>query len=218
MEAAPDAIFMVVSDHGSKGMKGAFCVNQWLVEKGYLVLSEQPQEVVPLEKASVDWGRTRAWGWGGYYARIFLNMRDREPDGFIPSSRYEEMRGELAEELGTIRDPTGAPMRVQVFRPEDLYTPCLGDKPDLMVYFDDLSWRSAGTLGHGSMYLSENDTGPDDAVHAMDGVFILYDPRQRYGDEVTGLSLLDVAPTVLQLMDVTIPDDMEGKLIDRVVG
>ena len=46
-----------------------------------------------------------------------------------------------------------------------------------MVYFDDLYWRSAGTLGWGTKFLLENDTGPDDAVHAQEGMYILYDPR-----------------------------------------
>ena len=49
-----------------------------------------------------------------------------------------------------------------------------GDKPDMMVYFDDLYWRAAGTLGHSSNYLPENDTGPDDAVHSEYGVFALH--------------------------------------------
>ena len=41
-----------------------------------------------------------------------------------------------------------------------------GVAPDLLVYFDNLGWRSVGSFGHGDVYTFENDTGPDDANHA----------------------------------------------------
>jgi arylsulfatase A-like enzyme len=44
----------------------------------------------------------------------------------------------------------------------------------------------------------------------MDGIFVLFDPTRRHGQSVTGLSLLDVAPTVLELMGVPVPEGMEG--------
>jgi predicted AlkP superfamily phosphohydrolase/phosphomutase len=181
-----------------------------------MTLNGEPEEGAALEKAPVDWSRTKAWGWGGYYARIFLNVEGREPQGVIPASQYEQVRRELAAELQTITYPDGRPMKVEVFRPEELYPAAVGDCPDLMVYFDNLDWRSAGTIGHPSLYLSENDTGPDDGVHSMDGIFVLFDPREQYGETVTGVSLIDVAPTVLQLMGVSVPDSMEGQPIAAI--
>jgi predicted AlkP superfamily phosphohydrolase/phosphomutase len=84
------------------------------------------------------------------------------------------------------------------------------------IYFDDLDWRSAGTVGHGGLYLSENDTGPDDSVHAMEGIFVLYDPARRYAHSVEGAGILDVAPTVLELMGVPAPGGMEGRPIELI--
>lgn len=214
----PDAVFLVVSDHGSKAMQGAFCVNEWLMERGWLTLREPPDGVVAIEAASVDWARTKAWGWGGYYARIFLNVEGREAEGVIPAGRYEEARAELEAELQTISLPSGQPMRVQALRPEELYPVAVGDRPDLMVYFDDLRWRSAGTIGHGTLYLSENDTGPDDSVHSLEGIFVLHDPERGYGQTVTGMSILDVAPTILTLAGLPVPADMEGKPLAELAG
>jgi len=216
LELLDDAVFLVVSDHGSKPMHGAFCINEWLRERGYLVLSCELDSVVSLEHAPVDWSKTKAWGWGGYYARIFLNVEGREPQGVIPASRYEQARAELVEELQTITDPSGRPLEVQAFRPEELYPTAIGDRPDLMVYFGDLDWRSAGTIGHGTLHLSENDTGPDDSVHSMDGIFVLFDPGQSYGDAVSDLTILDVAPTVLELMGVAVPAEMEGRSLSAL--
>jgi len=86
----PDTAVAVVSDHGAQGMKGAFCINQWLAEKGYLALGGEVERGSRLQDAPVDWSRTRAWGWGGYYARVFLNVEGREPEGVIPPDKYEE--------------------------------------------------------------------------------------------------------------------------------
>ena len=83
-----------------------------------------------------------------------------------------------------------------------------------MIYFDDLYWRSAGTLGHGTKYLLENDTGPDDAVHAQDGIFILYDPKNRTSVRKDA-SILDIAPTILDELGLAVPEDMRGNIITK---
>lgn len=212
-----DAVVLVVSDHGSKRMAGALCINQWLIERGWLTLAEHPSVPTPLDQVQVDWARTRAWGWGGYYARIFLNVAGREPAGVIPPERYDAVRADLERELREITDDRGQLMTVAVHRPESLFPQARGDRPDLMVYLNELDWRSAGTVGHPSMYLTENDTGPDDSVHAMDGVFLMWDPLRRYGQQVRDIGLLDVAPSVLTLLGVEVPDAMEGRVITQVL-
>jgi predicted AlkP superfamily phosphohydrolase/phosphomutase len=186
---------LVVSDHGAKGMRGAFCVNQWLMQEGYLTLARQPEKIIPIEAAEIDWGRTVAWGWGGYYARIFLNVEGREARGVVPAKDYARVRAELTERLKAIRDPEGRVMDTRVYTPEELYPACVGDPPDLMVYFDDLYWRSAGTIGHPALYLDENDTGPDDAVHAHEGLYIWHRPGVSCSRRVDA-SIYDIAPTV----------------------
>ncbi|MDR7518890.1 MAG: alkaline phosphatase family protein [Armatimonadota bacterium] len=200
LERLPDRTdVLVVSDHGAKGMRGAFCINQWLAEQGYLTLARWPDAPTSIEQADIDWSRTVAWGWGGYYARIFLNVRGREARGVVAPADYPSVRAALADRLRTIRDPNGRVMETRVYAPEDLYPLCAGDPPDLLVYLDDLSWRSAGTIGHPSLYLDENDTGPDDAVHAHEGLYIWHRPGAS-GARRVDASIYDVAPTVLRVL------------------
>jgi len=208
-----DTIVVVVSDHGVKGMRGAFCVNEWLIREGYLILKERPEAVVELEKAAVDWSKSKAWAWGGYYARVFLNVKGREPEGVIDRNEFEEERDRLAERIKTISDPRGRRMATQVYKPETLYPLSVGDRPDLMVYFDDLFWRSAGTLGHSDIYLSENDTGPDDAIHSRHGTFILHDKQLKKRGQIPDIDILDIAPTLLKRMKVSVPSTMEGRSV-----
>jgi predicted AlkP superfamily phosphohydrolase/phosphomutase len=201
---------LIVSDHGVKRMKGAFCLNEWLVTEGYLVLKTTPPHQLGLEQADVDWGRTTAWGWGGYYARIFLNVQGREPQGVIKPEDYECFRDELAQKLQQIRGPQGEEWKTRIFKPQEIYPQTKGDCPDLMVYFDDLYWRSAGTLGHNALYLPENDTGPDDAVHSEDGIFLLYNDQQNQPRELDA-TIYDIAPTILHLMSAPIPPLLPGE-------
>jgi predicted AlkP superfamily phosphohydrolase/phosphomutase len=212
-KAGPDTLVLVVSDHGAKRMKGAFCVNEWLIAEGDLVLKEKPEPGASIEKTPVDWPKTRAWGWGGYYARIFLNVEGREPQGVIPAGEYEQEREALARRLRRVRGPEGEAWDTVVIKPDEHYPDLRGDYPDLMVYFDDLYWRSAGTLGWGTLYLRENDTGPDDAVHAQEGVYILYDPRERRPGR-RDIDITDIAPTILHRLGVPVPSDMRGRVIE----
>lgn len=211
-KAGKDTVVLVVSDHGVKRMKGCFCVNEWLIEQGDLVVKEKPQGVVSIDDLKIDWAKTRVWGWGGYYARLFLNVEGREPQGVIPAADYEKARDEMTERLLALRGPNGEPWQTKVIKPQEYYDEANGEYPDLMVYFDDLFWRSAGTLGHGTKFLPENDTGPDDAVHAQEGIYILHDPRAEAGGRKDA-SILDIAPTLLGYLGIPVPADMKGRLL-----
>ncbi len=213
-----DTVVLVVSDHGAKGMQGGFAVNEWLRREGLLVLKEEPQYegLVPFEKVEVDWEKTTAWGAGGYYSRIFMNVEGREPQGKIPAQDYEKARDQLKEMIEAIPDHEGKPMGSIAFKPEELYKEVRNVAPDLMVYFGDLRWRALGSFGLPQLYTFENDLGPDDANHDQDGVFILWDPRRDHGGRcVEGLQLMDVAPTVLDLIEIPVPPDMQGKIVRR---
>jgi len=209
-----DTTVLVVSDHGAKRMDGGICLNEWLIQEGYLRLRERPQGVVPLGKASVEWGSTAAWGAGGYYGRIFLNVKGREPQGVIDPVRYEAVRDELTAKILALRDDQGRPMNNKVFKPQEVYPECRGIPPDLIVYFGDLYWRAIGSVGRNGIHVLENDTGPDDANHAQHGIFILYDPAVQQGRRVGPLQIVDCAPTILRLLGLSIPQDMEGKVVE----
>ena len=210
--ADDDTAVLVVSDHGAKRMDGAICINEWLRREGYLTLTREPDEAERLTPDLIDWERTKAWGDGGYYARLFLNVEGREPKGVIPSAEYEQVRDELIRGLETLGDEDGRPIGTRVYRPQDLYAEANGIPPDLLVYFGDLNWRSAGTVGGGAVHLRENDTGPDDANHAHEGMYILRADGVA-GGRAEERRIQDVAPTILELLGVPPPAGMKGSSI-----
>jgi predicted AlkP superfamily phosphohydrolase/phosphomutase len=211
--AGKDASVLVVSDHGACKMDGGICVNEWMIQQGYLALKEYPEKPARFSELKIDWANTKAWGEGGYYSRIFLNVQGREPQGVVPQKDYESFRDEVARKLEAIPDDKGHPIGTKVYRPEDLYPVLNGVPPDLICYFGNLLWRSVGSVGLRSLHTFENDTGPDDANHDWNGIFILNDGAARKGFRVEGLELRDVAPTILELYGLPVPEDMEGRSV-----
>jgi predicted AlkP superfamily phosphohydrolase/phosphomutase len=220
LDALPnDTHVLVVSDHGAQCMDGGIALNEWLVQHGYLVLDEMPNAPARLEALKVNWSKTTAWGSGGYYGRLFLNVQGREPVGVVPPEEYEATRDKLIAELEALGDHNGQPIGTRVLKPEDLYRTVRGiAPPDLFVYFGDLRWRSVGTVGGGTIHTFENDTGPDDANHAPEGMLIAVGPGISPQGPISGMQLMDVTPTVLRLFGLSLPEDLHGRVIEPVVN
>lgn len=204
---------LVVSDHGARPLMGGFCLNEWLRREGYLVLKSTPSQPTALEEVEVDWSQTRVWGAGGYYGRIFLNVQGREPQGVIPIAEYESERAQLIEKLEALVGPNGQPLPTKVYEPQEIYQRVRGIAPDAIAYFDDLAWRSVGLVG-GELFVTSNDTGPDDANHAPYGLMIFHDPvRPQGGRELHDAQLYDILPTLLARYTVSSPPRLRGKVL-----
>jgi predicted AlkP superfamily phosphohydrolase/phosphomutase len=209
--ADDETLVLVVSDHGAKRLDGGIRVNEWLRREGLLALESEPDGVSTPDKVGIDWSRTTAWGDGGYYARVFLNVEGREPEGTVPAADYERVRADLARRLEAIPDEHGNPLPTRAYTPEELYDDVEGVAPDLIVIFGDLLWRSVGTIGGDEgIHTFENDTGPDDANHAQDGMWIAAGAGVSARGELDA-NLLDVAPTVLELLGLPVPEEMRGR-------
>ena len=206
-----DTIVLVVSDHGAQRLDGGFCVNEWLVREGLLVLKSYPKEVTPFAKLDVDWEKTKVWSEGGYYARVFLNVKGREPQGVIDPADYESFRDEIKAKFEATVDIQGKPLGTLVFKPEEIYKSVQNVAPDLIVHFGALYWRSIGGVGYPTIHVLENDTGPDDCNHAQFGSFILAASNSPLQGEITGAHLLDIAPTLMDLGGYDIPASMQGR-------
>jgi len=210
-----DEIIMLVSDHGVKRMDGAICLNEWLWQNGWLVFKQEPAigSITKFDPVTVDWSRTKAWSTGGYYGRVFLNIERREPQGIIPRNAVQSIREELSARLSAIPDDKGNPLNTTVYNPRAIYQQVNRIAPDLMVYFGDLHWRVVGSLGYGQHYTLENDTGPDDANHAMEGMYILVDPKQSGTGQSYTYQLMDIASTALHMMGLDIPKELQGRVM-----
>jgi len=206
-----DTAILVVSGHGAQRLDGGFCVNEWLVKAGLLVLDGYPKEVTPFGRLHVNWRKTKVWSKGGYYARVYFNVRGREPNGSLDEADYAKFRDDIKAMFEDTVDDKGTPMKTRVFKPEEIYKTTRNGAPDLIVCFGGLSWRSIGGVGYPSIHTGGIDTGPDGCNHAQFGSFILAAPNSPLRGEVEGVHLLNMAPTLLELSGYHIPPSMQGK-------
>lgn len=213
----PGTLVLVVSDHGCQGRRGNLAVNEWLIAQGYLRLKARPPAPTPLKAAMVDWPATRAWSEGGYLARLHLNIEGREPQGVVPPDQVAALKEEIAAGLAAMPGPGGAPLGNQVLDPAAIYRQTRGCPPDLMLYPGGLAWRASGLLREvegAGWFLAHNDTGPDQANHAPQGILIAGlaggGTLAQAGQEVRGASLYDVLPSALRWLGIADHDREPG--------
>jgi hypothetical protein len=127
----------------------------------------------PIKEAPIDWARTVAWGDGGYYGRLFLNVKGREPDGTVDPSTYDDLRDEIAAKLEAMPGPDGDPLGTTVIRPQDAYPEVRGVAPDLLVYFGDLACLLFNETATSEIYTVNLDTDTNENNHDRTGVFVM---------------------------------------------
>ena len=207
-----DTAIMIVSEHGVQSAAGSICVNDWLVGEEWLAFVDAPADQIrPFHANAVNWPKTLAWAEGGEFTRFFLNVEGREEQGVIPWSRYLHMRDELIAKIQEVRGPKGEQLNTQIFKPEETFRHLHGATPDLIVYWDNLRWRSTGDLGHKTLW---TNVGEASAAPTPNGLYIYWHPRQKLnGCELFGWEIMDVAPTILDYFQVPMPIEMQGRKI-----
>lgn len=167
----------------------------------------------------VDWSRTKAYSnWFSTESMIRINLKGREPEGIIqPGEEYERLRDELISQISQVRDPdTGEQIVERVHRREEVYSgPFLSDAPDLQIVTRGWAYPFYGDLVGPSLFRTPEDLSP--SVHLYHGLFILKGSSVRQDLEVEGADILDLTPTILYLMGVPIPRDLDGALVEQAL-
>ena len=215
LELADDnTVVMVVSDHGAKPLLGGICINEWLIEEGYLKLHQYPSSITPFSELDIDWSQTQAYGEGGYCGRIQINLNGREPQGAVESSEFPAILDRIERGLRAIPDATGRPLTHRIVL-SDQYREQRGFPPDLQVFFGDLDYRAIASVGHRSLHLPGNDGGPDGCNHDWNGIFVMSGAGIASRAPLVDASLYDVARTTLSLLGLKSSDNLLG--MDRSV-
>ncbi|MBM3319236.1 MAG: alkaline phosphatase family protein [Candidatus Eisenbacteria bacterium] len=206
-----DTSTMIVSEHGAARSDGAICINEWLMNEKLLALKEKPEEPAAPAADHIDWGKTRAWAEGGHLARIYLNVKGREPKGAVPEADYESYREELKARIAAIPDDKGDALKTEVLKPEEIYRTVSGIAPDLLVLFGDLRWRASGLVGTGSVSLLDKEAGLDDANHNRNGILIWDHPAKVRPKAKDPYSIFDIAPTIVRFFGLDVPAHWIGE-------
>jgi predicted AlkP superfamily phosphohydrolase/phosphomutase len=165
----------------------------------------------------VDWTRSVAFSKGNY-GQIYVNLKGREPDGVVTEDQYEAVRDSIIERLRALKDPaTGGTWVGQVFRREDIYNgPLVGDAPDIAFLPADMRYLPLGNADFTSNKFMVDAFGIS-GCHRMDGVMIANGNGIERGHTLDSAKIYDMAPTLLYLIDQSIPEDMDGRVLEEMI-
>jgi predicted AlkP superfamily phosphohydrolase/phosphomutase len=171
-----------------------------------------------LSLANIDWRRTRAFSRGNY-GQIFVNLKGREPFGSVnPGREYEETVHDIIEKLRATRDPaTGEPILGEVYRKEEIYSGRHVERmPDVVFIPRDMRYKALGIVDFTTRHFIEPTFG-NSGDHRMDGIFIAGGPPFAGPGRAEGLSLIDLTPTILHLLGLPVPIDMDGRVLTETL-
>ena len=202
--AGGDTTLLVISDHGFAPFRRAVNLNLWLREHGY---QRNPGKTM----SQMDWAATRVYAVG--FNSLYLNLEGREAKGIVPPAERNRVLGELSHKLLALKDPkTGQKVisKVEILPPGS--GPLKDVTPDLLVGYARgyrASWETA--LGEAGESLLEDNTGAWSGDHLINpdlvpGVLLANRPAPALEPR-----LRDLAPTLLKLYGVTLPDGLSGQ-------
>ncbi|MEK6323472.1 MAG: alkaline phosphatase family protein [Acidobacteriota bacterium] len=166
----------------------------------------------------VDWSRSVAFSKGNY-GQIYVNLKGREPDGVVPEGDYESVRDAIVGRLESLKDPlTGERWVGQVWNREDLYNgPLVEDAPDIAFLPADMRHLPLGNADFASNKFMVDAFGIS-GCHRMNGVMIVHGQAIKPGSRLEVARIYDMAPTLLYLMDQSVPDDMDGRVLREAIS
>ncbi len=246
--AGEGAVVMVLSDHGMGPIyqKNTHW-NTWLLEEGYLKLARGSARTfdgwllrlgIPRDRlrglakripglmtskavhalktaatAEIDKQSSTA-----YYERWFDPV-----GGFRINAEGEErekVRTDLMEAITAVVDPdTGEPIVKEVQRREDcLAGPYLDQAPDVIIVMNP-DYGSSDRMSNYSSIVTQRPHIGDPGSHQMEGIFMCAGAGvAATSDPYTGLRIEDIAPTVLHLLDIGVPSDMDGRVLSEIIA
>lgn len=147
-----------------------------------------------------------------YSGVIYINDKKRFIDGKIDGEQLEEFKVKLMTSLKKLKDPqTGRSIVNNIWGKEDIYAgPHLELAPDIVFLPDERLISNS---------LAVNKLFVDNKVqnaHSLTGFFLACGPSIKQGAEIQGATIYDLAPTILHMFDLFVPNDMDGRVLKEI--
>jgi predicted AlkP superfamily phosphohydrolase/phosphomutase len=165
----------------------------------------------------IDWNETLVYSYGNY-GQFFLNVKGREPRGKVEKGEeYNKLIADLVSKLRTLKDPKAGNVLFDIIYTKDqIYSGKFFDQAPDIVFFDStMTYRAHRLFEFGS----RNMIAPDpiySGSHRMDGIFIAEGPDIVQDQKLENANLVDLAPTILHMLDLPVPSEMDGQVLTQI--
>lgn len=174
--------------------------------------SQLVSKTASIRSATIDRDQSEAYGVPIFYN--FMGIRVN-----LEGEKKQALCQEIMQRLEEIVDLETEQRVVQhVYYGKDYYHgPWADNTPDIIVRMSP-GYGCGYHLGYYSSIITKCQTGSEPAKHRPEGIFIANGPRIMPNPEpLVNLNIEDVAPTVLYLMDLPIPSDMDGRVLTEIL-
>ncbi len=172
-----------------------------------------------LSFSDVDWSRTVAYSIG-HVGQVYVNLKGREPHGIVePGEEQEAVKRRVCEALQALRHPeTGQPLVDRVIDGREVaHGPYAHRGPDLHLVLDGYRAIAFPLFATDGRLVTTQIRG-DSGSHRLHGLLIAHGPAIRGGQTVEGASILDLAPTILHILGLPVPEDMDGRVLTSLLS
>jgi predicted AlkP superfamily phosphohydrolase/phosphomutase len=163
----------------------------------------------------VDWNASKAYAIGTTAGQVYVNLKGREPEGIVrEGEEYEAVREEIiAELLQLTDDETGQRIIEEIYRKEELYTGHrTATAPDIVFLPKGLEIAAFGEYEFASHRILDYSRGLSSS-HRMDGILMMRGKGLKRGATIMNGNIMDIAPTVLYLLGLSVAKDMDGAVL-----
>jgi len=163
----------------------------------------------------IDWSKTKAYSppHTSVYGTIYINLEGRQGQGSVPQRSYEETREQIIQELNALSTTTPN-LQLQVFKREELYHgKHLLQAPDLIYVINNWRCISRSSFLGGAFFQKELPREEYSGTHRPEGILMARGPEIRKGQQLRLSGIIDIAPTLLHILEIPIPQDMDGKVL-----
>ncbi|MBI3921399.1 MAG: alkaline phosphatase family protein [Armatimonadetes bacterium] len=182
-----------------------------------------------LTLGGVDWSTTLAFA-DGARENIWINLKGREPEGIVePGEDYDALVSRIAKELLVMTDiKTGEPVVEAVHRGTEVYHgDYLDQAADLIIQWKEHTVISGlaspdedpkGRRSHRRVcYLPGEEARHISGYHRLHGILIAVGEGIKRGTHVPEAEIVDIAPTILHMMGLGVPEDMDGRILTEIL-
>ena len=210
-----DTALIIFSDHGFTSFERAVSINTWLVDNGFMTLTDEYNEKSGDEGALfkfVDWSETKAYSVG--FSGIYINVKGREGQGIVDASDKEKVVNEIIKKLKDLKDlKTNKTVITQVYKGEDVYSgKYVNDSPDIIIGFEPgyrMGWQSV--IGGLTPEVINDNLKKWDGDHIVDPSNVPGILFTNFKINHASPGLADISPTILSILHLKIPADVDGK-------
>ena len=179
---------------------------------------------------NIDWNRTKAYCSEVLASppSIWINVKGVKPQGIVEPAEQRALTDFIIEKLNELKDPrTGKPIIARVYRRDEIFHGPFSDEGADLI----LDWWSEDSLFSTQPSFTKDKRKPPVMIrdhrpsedsewggtHRLHGILIGRGPALKIAVEIENAKLVDIAPTLLYLLGVPVPEDMDGKVLTNAL-